>query len=155
MLKSFRAGFVSVLFVARLVAGEGEYDFSAAEAAIREAIAAKMEALYGHRYDPAHEITVTAGATQAILSAVPAGGGAGSPPGGRYGRLILFEDPFFRGRPYTLQGADANIGGGQRVESVQISGGSWQICDRPRFVRSCIDGPVFDAAAVVWEELAH
>lgn len=27
--------------------------------------------------------------------------------------------------------------------------------DRPRFVRSCIDGPVFDAAAVVWEELAH
>jgi dihydroorotate dehydrogenase electron transfer subunit len=27
--------------------------------------------------------------------------------------------------------------------------------DRPRFVRSCIDGPVFDAAAVVWEELVH
>lgn len=27
--------------------------------------------------------------------------------------------------------------------------------DRPRFVRSCIDGPVFDAASVVWEELAH
>ena len=27
--------------------------------------------------------------------------------------------------------------------------------DRARFVRSCIDGPVFDAAAVVWEELAH
>ena len=26
--------------------------------------------------------------------------------------------------------------------------------DRPRFVRSCIDGPVFDASAVVWEELA-
>ena len=27
--------------------------------------------------------------------------------------------------------------------------------DRPRFVRSCIDGPVFDASVVVWEELAH
>jgi dihydroorotate dehydrogenase electron transfer subunit len=27
--------------------------------------------------------------------------------------------------------------------------------DRPRFVRSCIDGPVFDAKSVVWEELAH
>jgi dihydroorotate dehydrogenase electron transfer subunit len=27
--------------------------------------------------------------------------------------------------------------------------------DRERFVRSCIDGPVFDAATVVWEELAH
>ena len=27
--------------------------------------------------------------------------------------------------------------------------------DRSRFVRSCIDGPVFDAGAVVWEELGH
>ena len=27
--------------------------------------------------------------------------------------------------------------------------------DRPRFVRSCIDGPVFDASAIVWEELTH
>src|SRR5688500_12107577 len=27
--------------------------------------------------------------------------------------------------------------------------------DRPRFVRSCIDGPVFDAETIVWEELTH
>ena len=27
--------------------------------------------------------------------------------------------------------------------------------DRPRFVRSCIDGPVFNAETIVWEELAH
>ena len=27
--------------------------------------------------------------------------------------------------------------------------------DRPRFMRSCIDGPVFDASHVMWEELAH
>ena len=33
------------------------------------AIAAKIERLYGHRYDPDDEITVTAGATQAILTA--------------------------------------------------------------------------------------
>jgi len=38
--------------------------------ALREAIAAKLEALYGHRYDPGREITVTAGATQAILTAI-------------------------------------------------------------------------------------
>ncbi len=38
--------------------------------ALREAISAKVEALYGRRYDPASEITVTAGATQAILTAV-------------------------------------------------------------------------------------
>src|SRR6266850_1963653 len=38
--------------------------------ALREAVAAKMETLYGHRYDPGTEITITAGATQAILTAI-------------------------------------------------------------------------------------
>ena len=38
--------------------------------AFREAIAAKIEALYGHRYDAQSEITVTAGATQALLTAL-------------------------------------------------------------------------------------
>jgi methionine aminotransferase len=38
--------------------------------ALREAVASKIEALYGHSYDPAAEITITAGATQAIITAV-------------------------------------------------------------------------------------
>ena len=38
--------------------------------ALREAVAAKMAALYGHTYDPASEITITAGATQAIITAI-------------------------------------------------------------------------------------
>ncbi|WP_280150388.1 pyridoxal phosphate-dependent aminotransferase [Piscinibacter sp. XHJ-5] len=38
--------------------------------ALREAVAAKIESLYGHRYDPGAEITITAGATQAILTAI-------------------------------------------------------------------------------------
>ncbi|HET7772599.1 MAG TPA: aminotransferase class I/II-fold pyridoxal phosphate-dependent enzyme, partial [Burkholderiaceae bacterium] len=37
---------------------------------LREAIATKMQALYGAGYDPATEITVTAGATQAILTTI-------------------------------------------------------------------------------------
>lgn len=37
---------------------------------LREAIAKKVEKLYGHAYHPANEITVTAGATQAILTAI-------------------------------------------------------------------------------------
>jgi methionine aminotransferase len=37
---------------------------------LRQRVAEKIEALYGHRYDPEREITVTAGATQAILTAV-------------------------------------------------------------------------------------
>jgi len=38
--------------------------------ALRDAIAAKMQALYGRPYDAANEITVTAGATQAIITAI-------------------------------------------------------------------------------------
>jgi methionine transaminase len=37
---------------------------------LREAVASKVEALYGRKYDPASEITITAGATQAIITAV-------------------------------------------------------------------------------------
>ena len=37
---------------------------------LREAVARKVETLYGRRYDPGSEITITAGATQAILTAV-------------------------------------------------------------------------------------
>jgi methionine aminotransferase len=50
--------------------GLNQYPPMAGVPALREAIATKIEALYGHRYDPATEITVTAGATQAILSAI-------------------------------------------------------------------------------------
>ncbi|MEN3367140.1 MAG: methionine transaminase [Burkholderiales bacterium] len=38
--------------------------------ALREAISKKVANIYGYSYDPASEITVTAGATQAILTAV-------------------------------------------------------------------------------------
>ena len=37
---------------------------------LRERVAQKIERLYGYRYDPGSEITITAGATQAILTAV-------------------------------------------------------------------------------------
>jgi methionine aminotransferase len=37
---------------------------------LREAVADKIESIYHHRYDPTSEITITAGATQAILSII-------------------------------------------------------------------------------------
>ena len=37
---------------------------------LREAIASKVEALYGRRYNAASDITITAGATQAIITAI-------------------------------------------------------------------------------------
>ena len=50
--------------------GLNQYPPMAGVPVLREAAAAKIEALYGHRYDPGSEITVTAGATQAILTAI-------------------------------------------------------------------------------------
>lgn len=40
--------------------------------ALREAIAHKVETVYGYRCDPAHEVTITAGGTQALFTALAA-----------------------------------------------------------------------------------
>lgn len=50
--------------------GHNQYPPMAGVPALREAIAHKIEALYGRRYDAQTEITVTAGATQALLTAI-------------------------------------------------------------------------------------
>jgi methionine transaminase len=50
--------------------GLNQYPPMAGVTVLRDAVAAKVLALYGHAYDPASEITITAGATQAILTAV-------------------------------------------------------------------------------------
>jgi methionine aminotransferase len=51
-------------------AGHNQYPMMAGAAPLREAIATKIGAIYGRRYDPALEITVTAGATQALTTAI-------------------------------------------------------------------------------------
>ncbi|WP_219217548.1 pyridoxal phosphate-dependent aminotransferase [Variovorax boronicumulans] len=53
-----------------MAAGHNQYPPMPGIPALREAMAAKIEALYGRRYDAASEITVTAGATQAIITAI-------------------------------------------------------------------------------------
>lgn len=52
--------------------GHNQYAPMPGVLALREALAMKMERLYGHRYDPATEITVTSGATEALFAAVTA-----------------------------------------------------------------------------------
>ncbi len=51
-------------------AGHNQYAPMAGVPALRAAIAAKNLTLYGHRYDAETEITITAGATQAIMASV-------------------------------------------------------------------------------------
>ncbi|NNU42967.1 pyridoxal phosphate-dependent aminotransferase [Ramlibacter sp. B156] len=50
--------------------GLNQYPPMTGIAPLREAVASKVEALYGRKYDSASEITITAGATQAIITAV-------------------------------------------------------------------------------------
>ncbi len=51
-------------------AGHNQYPPMAGVPALREAVSQKIERLYGRHYSPADEITITAGATQAILTTV-------------------------------------------------------------------------------------
>jgi len=51
-------------------AGHNQYPPMAGVPALRAAISAKIEALYGCHYDAEHEITVTAGATQALATTI-------------------------------------------------------------------------------------
>ncbi|WP_031405845.1 pyridoxal phosphate-dependent aminotransferase [Thiomonas sp. FB-Cd] len=55
---------------AAMRAGHNQYPPMAGLPGLREALADKISALHGNRYDPAEEITITAGATQALLTAI-------------------------------------------------------------------------------------
>jgi methionine aminotransferase len=60
------------LFTKYLNAGLNQYPPMAGVPVLRDAIAEKVEALYGAAYDPEHEITVVPGATYGIFTAVSA-----------------------------------------------------------------------------------
>lgn len=55
-----------------MAAGHNQYPFMTGIAPLRMVIASKVAALYGHQYDPDTEITITSGATEAILVAIMA-----------------------------------------------------------------------------------
>lgn len=56
----------------QMKAGNNQYAPMPGVIGLREAIAEKTELLYGAKYDPETEVTVTAGATQAIYTAISA-----------------------------------------------------------------------------------
>lgn len=50
--------------------GHNQYPYMPGVAPLRQAIAAKTRELYGHAYDPETEITVTSGATEALMATI-------------------------------------------------------------------------------------
>jgi len=75
------------LVTAAMRAGHNQYPLSAGVLALREAIAGKVERLYGRAYDPGDEVTVTTGATQAIYTSIQALAHPGD-------EVILFEPAY-------------------------------------------------------------
>jgi methionine aminotransferase len=67
--------------------GHNQYPLMPGVLALREAIAAKEQRLYGRGYDPGSEVTVTTGATQAIFTAIQALAHAGD-------EVIVFEPAY-------------------------------------------------------------
>ena len=97
--------------------GLNQYPPMAGVAALRQRVAAKIAALYGHGYDAEHEITITAGATQAILTAVLCSVHAGD-------EVIVLEPC------YDSYAPNIELAGG-RVVRVPLRAGSF----RPDFER--------------------
>jgi methionine transaminase len=87
-----------------MAAQRNQYAPMAGVLALREAIAAKIELLYGTSYHPDSEITVTAGATQAIFTAVAAVIGPGD-------EAIVFEPVY-----------------DSYIPSIELNGGRAVIC---------------------------
>src|SRR5262249_48590253 len=52
--------------------GHNQYAPMQGAIALREALSAKIQHLYGHHYDPGTEITVTSGATEALFATLTA-----------------------------------------------------------------------------------
>jgi methionine aminotransferase len=53
-----------------MLADHNQYPPMAGVAELRHGVSEKIKTLYGHRYDPDNEITITAGGTQAIFTAI-------------------------------------------------------------------------------------
>jgi methionine aminotransferase len=90
------------LFCKYINSGLNQYPPMAGIIGLREAIAEKMQSLYGATYDPEHEVTVTPGATYAIFTAVSAFVHPGD-------EVILFEPA------YDSYGPAVEVNGGKPV----------------------------------------
>ncbi|WP_244082058.1 aminotransferase class I/II-fold pyridoxal phosphate-dependent enzyme, partial [Aeromonas caviae] len=82
-----------------MLAGENQYAPMTGLPALREQLAAKIAASYGHHYDAGEEITITASASEALFCAITALVHPGD-------EVIMFEPAFDSYRPMIqLQGA--------------------------------------------------
>jgi hypothetical protein len=56
-------------------------------------------------------------------------GGYRPPWGDRTARLVLYDEPGYRGTSYTVESAEDRIAFADRAESLRVIGGRWEVCD--------------------------
>jgi hypothetical protein len=67
------------------------------------------------------------------------GRGAGNGNGNNFARLMLFDNRGFSGLSRTIdRDTGLLVGFTNRAESLQVTGGTWDICDEPNFGGRCI-----------------
>ena len=57
-----------------------------------------------------------------------------------YGGITLYADPYFRGRAYSLGGADTYLkyrGANDTISSIRVDDGVWEVCTDPEFRGRC------------------
>ena len=53
--------------------------------------------------------------------------------------VVLFDQPNFRGQSFRVDSQDPQLRGFvNRARSVQVTGGSWDLCDRANFGGRCV-----------------
>ena len=91
-------GDIITLIEKHMRAGKNQYAPMQGVLELRELIAQKTREMYGHTCDPATDITVTAGATEALFAAIACSVGAGD-------EVIIFEPAYDSYTPaITLSG---------------------------------------------------
>jgi hypothetical protein len=76
-------------------------------------------------------------------------GGGGRGGGQTY--VVLFDNRGYRGRSFRVDSAAAVLSGfANRAESIQVSGGAWQLCERSSFGGRCVvvSGNMTDLSAI-------
>lgn len=74
-----------------------------------------------------------------ISSARPWQQGGGGVPAPGAMRLVLFDELNYRGRAFNVDNARPTLTGfNNRAESVQVFGGTWELCDSAGFRGRCV-----------------
>jgi hypothetical protein len=72
------------------------------------------------------------------LRRVRGGSNPGINPPSNRSRIVLFDQTRYRGRSWTIDSAQSVVSGAGRAESLQIFGGTWEVCAGQDWAPPCL-----------------